>query len=151
VDGETIYRFAPWLVALTVMAGLAAVPVGWLLRRWSTRWGYVLIGMGPIALLLIVPGLFRDRVMVDAQHFELTTGFWWSPTQSNIRFADLDEIQFITQQRQARGGPRETYQLECIFKSGRHEFVSVGDLMQTAVGNILARAQDAGVRITGLE
>src|SRR5438270_1234766 len=92
-DGTAIYSFAWCVPAGGLVVGMASVASGWWLRHWGHRAGgrvwiacAVLIFWGAILLLILVPGTYFDRVIVDSDHFETDYGFWWSPTHRNVRF-----------------------------------------------------------------
>src|SRR5688572_12914554 len=77
---ESIYRFAWWLGPLVIIAGIAAFPAGWFLRKLSAKWGFVLMFMAPFVLFFTAPAMYSDRVLIDDEHFEARFGFWFSPT-----------------------------------------------------------------------
>ena len=105
--------------------------------------------LGPPFAGLFAPMLASDRVACDADHFEARYGFWWSPSEFNIRFADLREIRWVTKEGWSRG--RKTYSnfLDCVLKSGPTQQVSVGTVMKEAVDEILSRARAHGVPVIG--
>jgi len=149
VDGqESIYRFAWWLGLLVIAGGLLGVPVGWLLRRWSRKWGFALMCMAPILLIIVAPAMYSDHVVVDDEHFEDRFGFWFHPSTTTVRFQDLREIHYV-------GVPdnrgRINYELRCISKTGQTEVVPAGDLAKNAVPEILSRAKARGVEVVSEE
>jgi hypothetical protein len=146
---EVVYSFPTWMVVLTVVAGVAAVPVGWLVTRKNRLAGWMVMVLGPPAAGLFAPMLASDRVAFDADHFEARYGFWWSPSEFNIRFADVQEIRWVTKEGSSRGRQTYSHFLDCVMKSGRTQQVSVGTVMQEAVDEILARARARGVPVIG--
>jgi hypothetical protein len=149
VKGQTsVYSFAPWVVMLVLVLGMAGIPFGWMMRKTSVR--LLLLGLigGPVLLLIFLPGVLLDKCKVDAQHFEGRYGIWLSPTQYNIRFADLDHIDVVTYETRGRRGRKTTKQrLECVDKRGRTTTLQVNDLLKAAGGEIIEKADAAGVKI----
>jgi hypothetical protein len=148
VDGQRVYHFAGWVRALVPLAALAAVPVGWLVRRRSVWLSFVLLILAPVLLVMVAPATFVDKVVVDGQHFECRYGFWWAPSQHNVRFADLREIRLAETVSINRGGKQYHYTLHCFQKAGGEEKVPVGDLMKQALDDILSQARAAGVPLS---
>lgn len=138
------YTFAGWVGALVIVGGILMIPVGWFLKRWTERWGWGLMIMAPILLIIVAPAMFSDRVFIDRDHFEARYGFWFSPSTHSIRFADLREIRYVGVPG-SRG--RTNYQIHCITKNGGTEVVSAGDLVRNAVPDILNQAAQSGVAV----
>jgi hypothetical protein len=118
-----------------------------LLRKRSNL-GWVLIIGGPLALAILVPAFFLDRVTVNPERFRLVTGFWFAPTVHDVRFDDLSAIEVIGEERHTRSGTRMSYYLLCHRKTGGAEKVPVGDLMkQGATDRILQVARGKGIHV----
>jgi hypothetical protein len=142
---QSVYSFATWLRILAIVGGIVMIPAGWFLRRASEKYGYTVVALGPLFLLVVAPAMFNDRVVVDAEHFEARYGIWISPYTHNVRFDDLREIHHV-------GVPgrrnRTTYQLHCFRKDGGEpEVVPIGDLVVNAVPEILDRAAAKKVHV----
>jgi hypothetical protein len=145
--GQTTWKFAWWLPTVVLLGGLIAAPVGWLWRS-KNNYGWVLLIGGPLAAAVFAPGLMADRVTVDDEHFTLRTGFWFAPTRHDIRFADVSRIDITSETRSGRRGRRTTsYYLVCHKTTGDSEKVPVGNLMEYAVGDILATADERGIPV----
>jgi hypothetical protein len=149
VEGNvTTFTFAPWVPALVFLGGVGAIPAGWLLRRWSPRWGWTLLILGPVGLVIVAPGLLLDHVTVDDRHFSLRTGFWFAPTVHEVHFSNLTRIEIVGETQTTRGGQRTNYYLLCYRKSGGADKVPIGDLMkQGAVIRVLESAKAQGIPI----
>ncbi len=143
---ESIYRFVWWLGPLIIAGGILAIPAGWFLRRWSAKWGFVLMVMAPVLLVIVAPAMYSDRVVIDNEHFEARYGFWFSPSVHNLRFEDLQEIQYVAVPG-SRGSTN--YELHCLSKAGQLSVVHAGDLVRNTVPEILERAKAKGVRVVG--
>lgn len=140
VEGrQSVYRFAPWVGVSVIAGGLLAVPLGWVLRKWSGKWSFVLILMGPFVLVMVAPSMYLDRVVVDDDHFEVRYGIWWSPSVHNLRFADLQAIHYLTV------SGRRGYQMQCLGQDKTVTVVHAGDLVRNTVPEILQRARAKGV------
>lgn len=142
--GRSTYGFAGWVIALVIIGGLVSVPLGWVVRRLSERWGWVLMIVGPIALVIVAPALFLDRVVVDNQHFEARYGFWFAPTTHDLTYADVRSMTVVAVP--GRRGQTK-YELHCALRNGGETVVHVGDLVRYAVPEILTRARAAGVPV----
>jgi hypothetical protein len=150
-DGGEVISFATWVVVLAVLVGVLAVPLGWLIARRNRVAGYLILVASPIAAVVFAPMLASDRVAYDADHFEAHYGLWWSPSEFNIRFADLREIRIVSKESWNRGRKSTSYFLDCVMKTGETQQVSVGTLMQEVVDEILARARKRGVPVINPE
>ncbi len=143
-EGTTVFSFAPWVLGVSALVALLAVPVGWRLR--SKRYGWALAVAGPIVLAVVIPGLMRDRVEIDAQHFALRTGLWFAPRCTMCASAISLKSPWAPKRR-TRRGTQTDYFLDCQRKAGATERVPIGTLMEEAVGTILDTAERQGVLI----
>jgi len=142
---ESVYRFAWWLGPVIITVGLLGVPVGWLLRQWNPKLGFVVMVLAPILLIIVAPSMYSDRVVVDGRHFEARYGFWFSPSVHVVPFDDLTAIRYVAKEDH-RG--RVTYRIHCVHKTGSTTEVSAGDLVRNAVPEILDRARVRGIIVT---
>jgi hypothetical protein len=150
-EDATLYTFDSWVAPTAILVSIAAIPLGWALRKRIARLGYGLLILGPI-FLIMSPSLLTDRVKVDPQHFEARYGFWWAPNERNVRFDELREIRIkVTESRTRRGGKKKDYSLDCVKKTGETVNVALGTIMQEAAGEIVGNAQASGVPVLGLE
>ena len=127
-----------------IAGGMLGMPAGWFLRTVNKKWGFALMVLSPIALIVVTPAMYSDRVVVDDQHFEARYGIWFSPNVQSVRFDDLREIHYMAT-RGNRG--RIKYSLNCITKAGESRVVAAGDLVNNTVPEILERARAKGVNI----
>jgi hypothetical protein len=140
----SVYQFAWWLGPMVIAIGLLGIPMGWLLRKWSRKWGFVLMGMAPLLLLIVAPAMYSDRVLIDDEHFEARYGFWFNPSVQHLRFDGLREIRYV---EVPDNQGKTNYELQCVSKTGQVSVVPAGDLVNNAVPEILARAKESGVRV----
>lgn len=141
----SIYGFAWWLGPCVIVAGIAGIPVGWRFRQ--TKWGFVLLILAPVLLVIVAPAMYSDRVLIDDDHFEVRYGFWFSPTVHNLRFADLSDMRYVAV---AGNRGRTNYELHCRSKTGVLTVVHAGDLVFNTVPEIMARASAKGVAVANL-
>lgn len=139
---QSVYQFAGWVAPTVIGGSILCIPIGWLLGKWSPKWGFVLMGMAPILLVMVAPSMYSDRVLIDDEHFEAIYGSWFSPSKHDVRFRDLREIRHVA----VRGSyGRTLYELHCIANTGQVTVVHAGDLVKNTVPEILARAKARGV------
>ena len=142
IDGQSVYRFAWWMGPTLIGCSLLALPLGHLLRRLSSKWGWVMMIMSGVILLLVVPSMFLDGVVISDTEFRTRHGLWFQPTVHHIQFGDLEGIETVTT-RDTNG--KEKRELKCYFKRKPAVSIPCGDLIRHAVPEILARAKQAGV------
>lgn len=148
-ESSVSYSFEWWVPVATFAVGLVLLPAGWVLRK--TRFGWIMLVGGPLLLFVFGPGTVTDQVTVDAKHFTLHTGFWFSPTQFDVAFDDIQRIDITSETRRGRRGRKTTsYFLDCHKKDGAMEHVPIGTLMEEAVDAILAVADERQIPIADL-
>jgi hypothetical protein len=145
---RTIVTFATPVVLATILACLAAIVIGWYVRKRIWRLGWFLVTTG-ILVCLIATLASRDRALVDAEHFE-TGGAWLSESHS-IRYAELTQLEVASATRVTRAGRRTDLTLVCRRRDGTVERVPVGDLMEPALGQLLSEARRHGVEVVAPE
>ena len=145
--GAKIITFSVWIPWLFLFGTVSAIIAGWFLRKLSVRYGYGMLLIGVALFVVVSPGIFQDRVLVDDKHFTLQTGFWFSPTHHSVSFSELSKID-IRVQRRRRGV--ESQFLVCKFRNGRIREVPIGTLMNYAAPVILEKALAAGVEVNDL-
>ncbi len=141
---QSIYRFAWWLGPAVIAGGILGLPAGWFLRTVNKKWGFALMVLSPVLLIIVAPATYSDRVVVDDQHFEAKYGIWFSPNMQSVRFDDLSEIRYVAT-RGHRG--RIDYSLHCVTKTGETRIVPAGDLVKNTVPEILEKAKAKGINI----
>jgi hypothetical protein len=145
------YTFALWVPISVLLLGLVVSFAGWFVRLWKTFWGWVMIVMGPLLVVVVVPNLFIDSAVVDPEHFTLRTGLWFAPRHHNIRFADLTRLEMTSETRRGRRGTSTSYYFVCHFKNGGNEKVPLGDLMRNGPSDrILQMVHGRGIPVIDL-
>jgi len=146
-DGSTTYSYALWAPTVVIFGLIGAFILGLVLRRHSLKWGWGLIILSPLALIVLAPGMFMSNVVVNNLGFRLKTGFWFSPTEHSVRFADLKSIEHAEEVSTGRRGRKNhSYYLLCNDKAGSTEKMPTGDLMREGAAiEIVSCAKDQGV------
>jgi hypothetical protein len=94
--------------------------------------------MAPVLLIIVTPSMFNDRVVIDAEHFEATYGFWFAPSVHSVRFDGLREIRYVA----VRGSRNSiSHKLHCVRRDGSVTVVDAGDLVRNGVPEIMSKAQ----------
>jgi hypothetical protein len=142
VDGKKLtIKFELWVIIALVLVGLALLVAGFFVRQSSSKYGWIMMILGPVVAFLIAPGMYNDYVIIDDDHFELNTGFWFAPTQHNVQFSKVNEIEIKSE----RTGKRTSTYMYCKMNNGTIEKVPVGTLMkESAMNQILERMKKNG-------
>ena len=153
VKGDAVeFSFEGWVGMTVLLVGLAAAPIGLMLRESWKKGMWVGLVMSPVLLLGVMPSMFLDYAKVDSQHFEGRYGIWFAPTKFDVKYADLNHIDHVTYETRGRRGRKSTkYRLDCVTKSGQVQKVSLGDMMKEARDDILERASAAGVAVRDVD
>jgi hypothetical protein len=152
VEGSaTVYTLEWWVPVLFVLGGLALLGIAVFSLAKKRIWGGVILGLAGLGVLGFgLPSALNDRVVVDDEHFERTSG-WISTHTQSARFDELDNITLKSETKMTRRGKRTTYSYVCTKKGGGSEEIPIGDLMREAHPQILANAQKKEVKLIGFE
>ncbi len=146
-SSEMHYRYEYWVPGAVGLAGLVATPAGWLLRPRNAKFGWTLLILGPLALLLIMPSMLFDRLTVNNQGFHLRTGFFGS----TVVDVDFDQVSAVRQTVETSTGRRKTTNYYLLFDKktgGEPAKISLGnELVKAAATAILQRVATRGVPI----
>lgn len=103
-NGDTrIFSYELWASGLIFLGGLIAIPVGWMLRN-SSRFGWALLIMGPIAAFGFAPSMFMDYVDVSPSGFSRHSGIWGMTSVQDVKFADVGSIRATIEEERGRRG-----------------------------------------------
>ena len=149
VKGDAVeFSYSSWVPITVLLVGLAAAPVGLMLRESWKKGMWLGLIMSPVLLLGVLPSMFLDYAKVDSEHFEGRYGIWFTPTKFDVKYSDLSRIDHVTYQTRGRRGRKNTnFRLDCVSKSGQVQKVSLGDMLKHAREDILERASAAGVAV----
>jgi hypothetical protein len=149
-DGATqTFAYELWVPLSVLLAGLVAAPAGWFLRETSSRFGWGLLIIGPVAAIFFAPSLFRDRAVVDDTAMSLRTGIWGLTSVHDVKYDDLKQIRIISEEVSGRRGSKRTnYYLLCERNDGTTAKVPVNNkVAQAAAPHFLQKASDRGIPI----
>jgi hypothetical protein len=148
VNGELVYRYEYWVPLAAFAAGFVATPIGWILRDRSTRFGWSLVVLGPIATVLVAPSLFREYALVSERGFHIQTGIWGLTSVHALQFADIGQIRISSETSFGRRGRRTSHYLNCDKKAGGSSKVSISNGVSEACAlAILEQAASLGIPI----
>ena len=117
----TTFRYELWVPICAFLGGLVAVPAGLVLRQKSTRYGWALIILGPLAAVFLAPSVFLDRVVVDDAGIHSRTGIWGMTAVHDLKIADVSAVKIVSETSSTRrGGKKTNYFFLC---ESRHQRV----------------------------
>jgi hypothetical protein len=144
------FKFDWWIPTLITVVALLLVVGGVLftVRKKQGAWVAILVG---VVGLLFGPNMFFDRAVIDDDHFELSTGFFFSPTYFNIKWDNVSSIIGSTEEKTGRRGRKSTsFYLNFNLKSGGSEKVPSGDLMKNGpIKKLVEMANAKGIKVDG--
>ncbi len=149
-DGAaTVFSYEWWAPVGLTLGGLAAAPVGWLLRDKSSYFGWGLLVVGVIGGLGVGPSMFADHITVDDQGFVSRTGLVGLATTHTIKFAELSRVRLTFEETRGRRGRKTTnYYLVCERKDGTSAKVPLSNsIAEKAAPMILQSIKDKNVPI----
>lgn len=141
-----IYTFPRYVPGSVFAIAVIAVAIGALLlwKRKPPGLAWVAIAVGALAGGVFAPGMAMDRVVLDEEKLEQTTGFWFSPTVKGFRLADVESITInIARDRK----DREYEVWEARLKNGRLQRIDPGDLWEMNGPDIIERLKAKGVEV----
>lgn len=141
--GRQVFQYELWVPLVTVLGGLLAIPVGLVLRGRVARLGWGLLIAGPLLTLVFAPSLFRERVSVGQEGFEVRSGIWGLTATHAIAFADVQEIRITSETTRSRSGRRTSYYLNCDLKNGGSSKVSINNAVTEAAADTILRQASA--------
>ena len=148
-NGRLELSFEIWVPLVAALACILGVPLGVVVFRNSKKLAGVILALGgPMLLVGFVPSLFMDRVVVTGEGFTSTHGVWWDQTRHDVKYADLQGVNVVVEEKIGRRGKKNySYFFDCTSKSGKMERVPLGDLMKKAIPDIITQFGDHGVAV----
>lgn len=145
------FHFEWWVPIVVLIAGIAFVPIGIAVRSYSSRTGWGLTILGPIAALGFAPSLFMEQVLVHDRGFDVRSGIWGMTANQNV---DFDSVTSVRLAQEETGG-RRSRQIEVLYfdkKSGESaRFPLNNDLKIEAAKEIITRAGSLGIQMVGFQ
>src|SRR4030095_6548549 len=141
-----IYTFPSYVpgiaVAIAVLAGAIAAFLLW--RRKPGVFVLIAFGITISAGGIVAPMLAMDRVVLDDNKLEQTTGFWFAPTVKGFRFADVEFVTIGT----ARDRKNRKYEVWLVkLKNGQTQEIDPGDLWVKNDKDIIERLSAKGIEV----
>lgn len=138
------YTFPFYFPAGAVLISLIALAAGiiLILKKASLRAIIIAFFFAAMAGGVFAPLLFMDRVVLDEEKLEQTTGFWWSPSVKGFRLADVESV------RMGKDRDRKNREFEVWivrYKNGSIETIDPGDLWEMNGDDIRARLRLRGI------
>lgn len=146
-EGEAlVYRPSAWWLAifagpaaLMVLIGVAIVTVRHPLARLIG--GVVLLAS--LASLIMIPAtIMAGSLVVTAEGFTHTAGFWWDPVTRAIRFDSLEALRVVPE---PKGDGPPSFVLECRERDGEVVKIPSSDVLKAGLREIMIRAVRRGV------
>ncbi len=129
-------------VAVAVVAAFAGVLLLWM--RKPLLLALAAFGVAAFSGGFIAPILALDRVVLDDEKLEQTTGFWFMPTVKGFRLADVELIT-ITIKRDRKNREREVWVVTT--QDGRTQEIDPGDLWELNGADIIKRLREKGIEV----
>lgn len=148
-DGDTIrITYEIWVWFSLFFGGIAASFVGWVLRKFSDRLGWVLMLLGAAGALYFGPTTFLENASLTPTKFNLNTGFY----ASNHFEVTLDELQsaivIMEETRGKRGRKNKHYYLVCTEKNGKQNKLPLSNaIFKKAMPHLRDRIRERGIDI----
>lgn len=139
-----VYTFPPYVLGSAVIAPVLAAAAGIVLVRTSRRraLGVALLALALVFGALIAPMLARDRIVVDEDRIEQTTGLWFAPTRHHIALAEVRSVAIRTH-RDTRLNERESWVF--TMTDGRSVEFMAGTLWKMHREAIIANLEASGI------
>ncbi|KYF78757.1 hypothetical protein BE17_46395 [Sorangium cellulosum] len=141
-----IYTLPSYVPGIAIAVAVIAVLVGALLLwgRKPLRFALIAFLVAAIAGGIFAPMLAMDRVVLDDQKLEQTTGFWFAPTVKGFRLADVASVTIGT----ARGRKNRVVEVWIVkMKNGETREIDPGDLWEMNGEDIVRRLREKGIEV----
>ena len=141
-QGAHVIQFALWVPAVIFLGGIVAGAIGFFVRKYNSRIGWVMMLVGPFAALGIGPSMMFERASVSKDSFDFRTGIYGQTVVPTVRFENLKQIRVVAETtRGRRGRTNTTHYLMCDQKSGGEVRVPFNnDVARKAVELVLKEA-----------
>src|SRR5262245_2700216 len=93
-----VYAFPSYVPAIAIVVSVVAAMIGAVLvgTQQPVRYYLAAFFVSVLAGGIFAPMLAMDRVVLDDEKLEQTTGFWFSPTVKGFRLADVALVTITT-------------------------------------------------------
>ncbi|WP_441291277.1 hypothetical protein ACSRUE_13130 [Sorangium sp. KYC3313] len=142
-----IYSFPSYVPGIAIAVAVLAASIGVLLlwRRQPLVVALIAFGVSAVAGGLFAPMLAMDRVVLDDEKLEQTTGFWFAPTVKGFRHADVASVAIGT----ARDRKNRKIEVWIVkMRDGQTREIDPGDLWEMNGQDILRRLREKGIEVS---
>ena len=142
-----IYTFPTYVPGIAVAVAALSATIGVFLLWKHQPWMFALIAFGVSAVAggLVAPTLAMDRVVLDDEKLEQTTGIWFAPTVKGFRLADVASVT-ISSARDRQKREHEVWIV--VLKNGQRRRIDPGDLWEMNGPDIIERLREKGIDVT---
>ena len=141
-----IYKFPGFVSGIAICIAVLAAVIGALLlwRRQPPKVALILFGIAIFVGGILAPMLSMDRVILDDEKLEQTTGFWFAPTVKGFRLAEVAYVTIGT----ARDRKNREYEVWlATMKNGQTLEIDPGDLWERNGPDIIVRLRAKGIEV----
>lgn len=144
-EAEKVYRFSTLILAIPVVVTIIALAVGVLalVKFRNVKVGVAGIFAALLAGGIFAPSMYADAIKINSERIAHQKGFWFAPTVTEIRFAEVD---FIRLRREVTDKGLTNTIWEVTDKNGARRDVDVGDLWDGNADEIIAFMQQHKVK-----
>ena len=119
VDGPAVtYHYSLWWAFCILPAFLSTVPIGLLVRKRNTLYGWLIIAAGAASVVAFAPIAFQESVLVDPGGFHVRSGFWGMTARLDVAIDAVQSIAVVQEDTGGRHSPRQ--------RAGRCPLATVG-------------------------
>lgn len=141
-----IYKFPDYVpaiaVGISVLSAIVGVVLVW--TRKPLRFVLTAFIVSILAGGIFAPALALDRVVLDDEKLEQTTGFWFAPTVKGFRLADTASVT-ISNTRDRKNREYEVWIV--TMKNGTTREIDPGDLWVMNGPDIIRRLREKGIAV----
>ena len=141
-----VYTFPTYVPGIAVAVAALAATIGAFLlwKRQPWMFSFIAFGVSVLAGGLVAPMLAMDRVVLDDEKLEQTTGIWFAPTVKGFRLGDVALVTIDT----ARDSQNREYEVWIVrMKNGQTRQIDPGDLWEMNGPDIIARLREKGIEV----
>ena len=141
-----ICRFPSYVPGTAIaIAVLAAASGAFLLWKHEPLFlSLIMFGVSVLVAGFIAPMLAMDRVVLDDEKLEQTTGFWYAPTVKGFKLADVALVTIGI----AKDEDNRDYEVWVVgMKNGETREIDPGDLWEMNGSDIIERLREKGIEV----
>ena len=146
-DAMVRATYEPWVGFVSLIVGVVASVLGWLIRKDGWR-SVLFLVFAVAATVLYAPFAFFDHVTVTQDKISTQWGFWLIPNVHEIKFDDVTHVILEKKTRTSRRGRRSSYSLNFYLKDRSSQSLSAtNSLMEETAAALMAQLQSRGITI----